>query len=197
MTVVTDEREFCEVQEINQRIRLDMPGGNLDEILMVCANERNITSNMADRSINVHGTAGVDIVFCTDTREIHSHCMELPFTQAFILPDNGKWQVIQSCFSIEDVGFDISGTDALELCIKLKIKSHACKLEEITCTDALNVTKYENVRKAPITLYYTQPNDSLWSIAKQYRIPLSRLAADNGIDVNGRPEIGKRLFIMN
>jgi LysM repeat protein len=52
------------------------------------------------------------------------------------------------------------------------------------------------MRKAPIILYFAQPNDTLWSIAKNYRIPVSRLAADNGLEAEAKPEVGKRLFIM-
>ncbi len=197
LTVVTDEREFCENHELNQRIRFEMDDQHLGEVLMVCANERNIASKASDRNVTVQGTVGVDVVFCTNNKEIRSHNVELPFTNTFILPDNGQWQVIHSCFCIEDVCFDISGSDAIEICIKLKSKLRAAKLEEIVCTDALNVSKEDKGNKAPIILYFAQPNDTLWSIAKQYRVPLSRLAVDNGLDASINPEIGKRLFIMS
>lgn len=196
LNVVTDEREFCETQEINQRIHFEMNEKHLDEVLMVCANERNIASKASDRNVNVQGTVGVDVLFCASDKEIHSHCVELPFTHTFILPDNGQWQVIQSCFNIEDVSFDIAGSDAIELCIKMKIKLRAAKVEEIICADALNVTKDDNVRKSPIILYFAQPNDTLWNIAKRYRVSISQLAAENGLDVEAMPESGKRLFIM-
>ena len=197
LNVVTDEREFCETHELNQRIRFDMEDQHLGEVLMVCANERNIASMVNDRNVNVQGTVGVDVVFCTSNREIRSYCVELPFTHTFILPDNGRWQVIQTCFSIEDVCFDIAGSDGIELCIKLKTKLRAAKVEEVVCTDGLNVSKDDRIRKAPIILYFAQPNDTMWSIAKQYRVPLSRLALDNGLDTSVNPEVGKRLFIMS
>jgi hypothetical protein len=196
MNLITDEKEFCEVYEMTQRIHLDTEGNHLDEILMVCANERNIASKIMDRNISVQGTVGVDAVFCTEGKQIHSQSIELPFTQGFVLPDNGQWQIVQSCLHIEDVRYDISGSEAIIVMIKLKIRVRAARIEEITCTSGLSASKDENGRKAPIILYYTQPNDTLWDIAKHYRIPVAQLAADNGLDAETRPEVGRRLFIM-
>lgn len=196
LNVVTDEREFSEIYEINQRIRLETEGNHLDEILMVCANERNIASKVMDRNINVQGTVGVEVIFCTEGKKLQSQSLEIPFTQAFILPDSGQWQLIQSCFSIEDVRFDITGNDTITVMIKLKIRVRAARVEGITCTNSISVSKEENVRKAPIVLYFAQPEDTLWSIAKNYRIPVLQLAEENGLDVEARPETGRRMFIM-
>ncbi len=196
LNIVTDEKEFCETCEINQRIHLDIEGDRLKEVLLVCANERNIASKVSEKNISVQGTVGVDAVYCTEEKRIQSQSFELPFTQTFVLPDNGAWQVVQSCFAIEDVRFDISGGDSIELMIRIKIKLRAVKTEEIICADSLQAEKYEGMRKAPIILYFAQPNDTLWSIAKNYRIPVSRLAADNGLEAEAKPEVGKRLFIM-
>ena len=196
INVVTDEREICDSLEINQRIRIEDPDDRLAEVLMVCANERNIASMINEKSVNVQGTLGVDVVYMTNNHEIKSNFMELPFSQMLDLPDDGQWQVVQSCFSIDDVCFDISGTDTIELCIKLNIKLRMAKFSEIVCTEGLTAVKEESRKKAPIVLYFTHPGDTMWSIAKRYRIPLSRLALDNGLDASENPQVGRKLFIM-
>lgn len=196
MNIVTDEQEICESIEVRQKIKIEHPNRQLAEVLMVCANERNIASKDNEKSVSVQGTMGVDIVYVTVGREINSQFIELPFSQTIDLPDFGKWQVIQTCFNIEDVSFDIHGNDTIEVCIKLKIKLRIARIEEIVCTEGLNVTKEETHKKAPIILYFTHPEDTMWSIAKRYRVPLSRLALDNGLDASVKPEAGKRIFIM-
>ncbi len=196
INIVTDEREICDSLEINHRIRIEDPDDRLAEVLMVCANERNIASKISEKSVNVQGTLGVDVVYMTNNREIKSNFMELPFSQMLDLPDDGQWQVVQSCFNIDDVCFDISGTDTIELCIKLNIKLRMAKFSEIVCTEGLTAVKEESRKKAPIVLYFTHPGDTMWSIAKRYRIPLSRLALDNGLDASENPQVGRKLFIM-
>lgn len=194
--LVTDEREVNEPVELNQRIKIDDPSGQLAEVLMVCAGERNIASMMNDDNVSIQGTAGVDIVFTSMDRQIKSHRLEIPFSHMFGLPDSGRWKVIEACFNIEDVSFDIAGSDSIELSIRLRIKLRVSKIEEVVCAEDLTAIKEENRRKAPIILYFAHPEDTLWSIAKNYRVPLSRLAIDNGIDASAKLEPGKRLFIM-
>ncbi len=195
VNLITDEREVTDNVDINQRIRID-DSGQLAEVLMVCANERNIASMVNDNNVSIQGTVGVDTVFSAVDRQIKSHQIEIPFSHDFGLPDIGRWKVIEACFNIEDVSFDIAGSDSIELSIRLKIKLRVSKVEEIVCTEDLMAIKEEYRRKAPIILYFAHPEDTLWSIAKTYRVPLSRLAVENGIDASAKLEPGKRLFIM-
>ena len=97
---------------------------------------------------------------------------------------------------IEDVSFEITGNDTIEICIDMVIRIRIAKIEEIICTDSINVSKDESQKKAPIVLYFAQPDDSLWSIAKEYSVPVSRLALDNGLDAAVKPDLGKKIFIM-
>lgn len=193
--VVTDAREFCEELVVSQRISLDTMDDPLDEVLMVCANERNIASKMGE-NIGVQGTLGLNILLLTRNKEYQGRTMDLPFTHSFSLPEHGDWRIIQSCFNIEDVRFDIAGTDSIDIAIKLKVSVRICKIEEIICTDALNVVKEESAKRAPFVIYFAQPNDTLWDVAKHYRIPVSKLCADNSLESDTKLEPGKRLFIM-
>lgn len=196
ISIITDERELSEAVEINQRVRIEDPQGQLSEVLLVCASERNIAAMMNDINVNMQGTLGADIVFSSADKQIKSHQLEIPFSHTFGLPEMGQWNIIDTCFNIDDVSFDIAGGDSIELSIRLKVKLRVAKIEEIMSTESLTAVKEDNRKKAPIILYFTRPEDTLWSIAKNYRIPMSRLAIENGIDASAKLEPGKRLFIM-
>ena len=196
ISIITDERELSEPVEINQRIRPDDTSGPLAEVLLVCASERNIASMMNDSNINIQGTIGVDMVYSSADKQVKSHQLEMPFSNVFALPESGQWKIVDVSFNIDDVSFDIAGSDSIELSIRLKVKLRVEKIEEIMCTESLTAIKEENRKKAPVILYFARPEDTLWSIAKNYRIPVSRLAIENGIDASAKLEPGKRLFIM-
>ncbi len=196
INVVTDEREISNSMELSQRIRIEDPEDQLTEVLMVCANERNIASKLDEKGISAQGTLGVDIVYMTQSGAMKSHFMELSFSQNVDLPEEGQWQIVQSFFNINDVEFEISGTDTIELTVNINTKLRIARYNEIVCTEALTAVKEESRKKAPIVLYFTHPGDTMWSIAKRYRIPLSRLALDNGLDASENPPVGKKLFIM-
>lgn len=193
--LVTDEKEFCEEHIISQRISLDTPEDALDEVLMVCPNERNIAAMVSD-NLNVQGTIGLNVLFLTRGKQYQGRMLDIPFNHIINLPEQGNWQLIQSLFSIEDIQFDIAGTDSIDVSIRIKINVRACRVGEIVCADDLKAEKEECAGRAPITIYFSQPGDSIWDIAKNYRIPISKLCADNDIAEDEKIQAGRRMFIM-
>jgi len=194
--LVTDEREFCEDHLVTQRISLETPDDPLDEVLMVCPNERNIASMISD-SLNVQGNIGLNILFLTRGKQYQGRTLDIPFNHSINLPEKGNWQLIQSQFSIEDIQFDIAGSDSIDLSVKIRIKVRACRIGEVVCPDSLKAVREECANRAPLTIYFCQPGDSIWNIAKNYRIPVSKLCADNGISEDEKLEAGRRMFIMS
>jgi len=196
INVATDEREISESLELKQKIRIEDPDNQMAEVLLVCAGERSMASKLDEKGISAQGTLGADIVYMTQNGEMKSYFVELSFSQNVDLPGEGQWQLVQSFFNINDVEFDISGTDTVELKITIDSKFRIARYEEIVCTEALTAVKEESRKKAPIILYFTHPGDTMWSVAKRYRIPLSRLALDNGLDASETLQVGQKLFIM-
>lgn len=200
VNLTTDERELCENHEAAARVRLDTDAGSPDEVYMVSAVNKSVMSNVTDKGINVQGNVGVDIVYCASKKNMdtRSQSVEIPFSRMFQLPDDGVWQVVEPNFFIEDVAFDIIGSDSVDVTVKTSIKLRLRKTEEISCIDSLEISKEDlSQRKAPIMMYFAQPDDSLWSIAKKYRIPLARLAQDNNLEAQAKLDIGKKMFIMS
>jgi hypothetical protein len=166
---------------------------------MVTASNKSVTSKVSEKTLSIQGSVAVDAVYCADkkTMDTRSQNVELPINTMLQLPDNGNWQVVDASVAIEDVAFDIGGSDAIDVSVKLKIQARISKLEEIQCIDNAVLTRDENSgRKAPVIMYFTQPGDTLWDIAKRYRIPVDRLAQDNNLDAQAAPDVGKKMFIM-
>jgi hypothetical protein len=197
--MIVDERELCESHEASSRVRLETAGGGADEVYMVTASNKSASANMGDRAINVQGNVGVDVLYCANKAERDNRCqsLEIPFSKAFLLPDDGMWQIVDSDFFIDDVGFDIIGNDSVDVAVKISIRLRLRKTEQVDVIESMEAVRDEApARRAPIMLYFTQPGDSLWSIAKRYRIPLSKLAQDNNLDAQARLDAGKKMFIM-
>lgn len=198
--LITDERELNEDFEVNTRIRMDNAEGRLDEVIMVSANERNIASMVNDRSANVQGHIGVNMLYATNMgiKDIKNQNVEMPFTHSFQLPSEGTWNVVDSSFAIEDVSFDIIGSDSVEVLVKIRIKLKVDKVENVSAVESLVIGKDDDpVKTAPIIMYFAQPGDSLWNVAKKYRIPLSRLAQDNNLETEAPLQVGRRIMIMS
>jgi len=199
LDIVTDERELVENLEANAHVRLDSENGSLDEIYMVSVGKKSVLANVSGNMINVRGNVGADVVYLADrkTRDTRSQNVEIPFSRTLPLPDGENWQVTEADCFIEDSGFEIISSDSLDVSVKVSIRLRLCKLESIECIDSIEEVRREApARKAPIMLYFAQPGDTLWSIAKHYRIPPENLARDNNMNLKDVPEVGKKLFIM-
>jgi len=196
INVATDEREISESLELKQKIKIEDPDNQIAEVLLVCAGERSMTSKLDEKGISSQGTLGANIIYTTQSGEMKSYFIELSFSQNVDLPGEGQWQLVQSFFNINDVEFDISGPDTVELKINITSRFRVARYDEIICTEALTAVKEESSKKAPIILYFTHPGDTMWSVAKRYRIPLSRLALDNGLDASQNLQVGQKLFIL-
>lgn len=199
LDIVTDEREIMDNLDANAHIRLDSANGSPDEIYMVAAGKKSVLSNIADNRVNVQGNVGVDVIYLADrkARDIRSQTIEIPFNRTLPLPDGGNWQVIESDCFIEDSGFEIISSDSLDVTVKITIRLRLCKCDSYQCIQSIDEIKREApARKAPIMLYFAQPGDTLWSVAKYYRIPVENLARDNNMDPEEVLETGKKMFIM-
>jgi len=199
LDIVTDEREIMDNYDANTHVRLESGTGSLDEIYMVAAGKKSVLANVSDGRINVQGNVGVDVVYLADrkTRDIRSQTMEIPFNRTLPLPDVGNWQVVDSDCYIEDSNFEIIGSDSVDVTVKVLIKLRLCKRDSYECIASIEeVRKEAPARKAPIMLYFAQPGDTLWSIAKRYRIPLDNLARDNNLNPDQALEVGRKMFIM-
>jgi len=199
LEIVTDERDLVENHEANAHIRLDSDNGSLDEIYMVAVGKKSMLSNISGSVINVQGSVGVDVVYLADrkTRDTRSQAVEIPFNLTLPLPDGENWQVTESDCFIEDSGFEIISNDSLDISVKISIRLRLCKHTSFDSIESIEEVKREApARKAPILLYFAQTGDTLWSIAKQYRIPPENLARDNNLDPKDVPEVGKKMFIM-
>ncbi len=199
LDIVTDERELVDNLEANTHIRLDSDNGSLDEIYMVAVGKKSVLSNISDNHINVQGNVGVDVVYLGDrkAKDTRSQTVEIPFTRALPLPDGENWQVTEADCFIEDSSFEIISNDSLDISVKISIRLRLCKCSSYACIESIEEIKRETAgRKAPILLYFAQPGDTLWSVAKHYRIPLENLARDNNMGPEDILETGKKMFIM-
>ncbi len=155
--------------------------GEIGEILTADANARMISTRREGGEIIIDG--------------------EVAFLATAIGPDGGYVPIKESCpFSIRlacdeyeaDSNVLLSLRDlkvfkeAGELCFSVEVCVSVRLTLRHTAKTLVNVTKkapFEKVEEGTITVYYPEPSDTLWSVAKKYHIPQSRLASENMIDV--------------
>lgn len=109
---------------------------------------------------------------------------EIPFTQAFDLDlkeeVNGDVSV-----SIHPISFQLVGNDEVDLKIVLDIQCQLFKPVGFYCIneiEELAEVQQEESNEAKISVYFKQPNDSLWEIAKRYGVTMEEISSENQIE---------------
>lgn len=109
---------------------------------------------------------------------------EIPFTQVFDfdLKEDVKADVL---IKVHHIGSQLLGDDEIELKIVLDMQCQLFQSTEfyyINEIEELAETQEEESNQAKISVYFKQPNDSLWEIAKRYRITMEEIISQNQIE---------------
>ncbi len=118
--------------------------------------------------------------------------MEAPFHAAFAASAAPEDIVTLTAANVEAVPIT---SDRVELRYILHAEVEGVQAESVSVvTDAAAVPA--EAASADIVLYFTQPGESAWDIAKRYRIPESELRALNP-DLKGEPQVGQGVVVWH
>ena len=138
------------------------------------------------------GTMEVDLVYMSDGDQPVSARVEVPFRAAF-----AATAVPEDILTLRAVGVDAvpitSDRAELRYILQADIESQQAAPVSLV-TEGLAVPA--DAPSGNIILYFTQPGESAWDIARRYRIPESDLRALNP-DLAGEPKPGQGLVIWH
>lgn len=152
-------------------------------------------------------TAGVEINGCldvfvlygtgTDMRIVRGANQEVQFTHRVALPETNARYDIDPQIQINDAGFDIASKTELGIKTDVAIKIHLSRKSEINVVTGIKGIKpVEKKENPPLIIYYTQDGDTLWSIARKYRVSIQKIMNDNGMTEEIEPEAGQKIFLI-
>ncbi len=95
--------------------------------------------------------------------------------------------------TVPHISFNLNMANEIELRAALSVSAKLTKRAEFdVVTDCVSS---EAAPEAGIIIYFVQPGDSLWSIAKNYSVAIADLTEINGIDTGDTLDVGKKLII--
>lgn len=124
--------------------------------------------------VSVEGLLNVCLLFEDAQGNVLGESAEAPFTLEFAPAQ----RLCALQLTVEDAAITQRG-DAAEVAFTLVLRGEALEVCEVELI--ADVTAGESTQAAPtgLTLYYPDPNEDFWQIAKRYRIKLDELSALN------------------
>lgn len=185
-----------------EKINIPMEQEGIDNIISVDGRVKISDAQPQEDQWVVDGVVEVEVLYRTLGEEESYDTLkeEIPFTQSFDLDSTGE--ITGDAFaSIQHIGFQLIGSDEIDLKIILDIQ---CKLFKpvvfyaIDNIEQLAEVQEEESKDARISVYFKQPEDSLWKIAKRYRITMEEVIGQNDIqDQNSIPNYTPIIIAKN
>jgi len=143
--------------------------------------------------LNVEGMLEVTLLYMTDDSDAPvAVYQEEPFRVTFAA-ETGEGDVIS--LTASDVDVSAITSDRIEMKYILHMQSSGLVTDEARLmTDAAMVAS--GSPEEGIVLYFTQPGESLWDIARRYRVPVTDVRNLNP-DLGGEPKTGQGVVVWH
>lgn len=115
--------------------------------------------------------------------------INLPFMVKF----EGEEKNLQ--FSITKKQFTISNEN-VDCEVEILAKQVDSCLKKISIMDNIEVSPLEEENEYKMFMYFVKPGDSIWKIAKKFKVPMCDIAKLNNIEDMNKIDVGQRLYIM-
>lgn len=199
-------RTLCKIDRIEKTSRPQIPikgelylGEDYPPISQIChISSKPVVDKvtMTEGGVNLEGTLKIDVLYITADMytPICSFRGEIPFTHS-VSADSCSDFIVDCSVHPENISYTL--TDELTVSIRATVIASV----KIICNDTVNliddisVSQTDTEEKSPLVIYFVQPEDTMWSIAKKYKTPVEKITKCNSISPAHTLTPGTRLVI--
>ncbi|NLX77766.1 MAG: LysM peptidoglycan-binding domain-containing protein [Clostridiaceae bacterium] len=199
VSVSVDEQDIAENIQVNAKLPLECGSDTLEEIANICVKPRLLSVEKDNTGMEINGCLDVLVLYGTgiDMRILRGANQEVQFTHRIALPDADNVYVNDVQLTADNSSFDIMSDTELGISADVRIRAHLSRKQEISIvTGVKGVKPADKKENPPVLVYYTQDGDTLWSIARKYRVSIQKIMNDNGMTEDTDPETGRKIFLI-
>ena len=155
--------------------------------------------NVALDKVTIEGILEISIIYKAmgEPRSLYSFTREVPFRHYVELEGSEEGMGVEIDLFVEDIDHGIANGEQVE--IKANIGA-ACEVFRTKSIDVIsNIEEVEekaDLKSRPsLTVYYIQPEDTLWEIAKTYHTSIEKIIETNQIEDVEDVKIGDHIII--
>lgn len=183
--VQTNKPEKIEVVNINERIQVE----DILNIFDVNCYPKVVNTNKSGNFYNNECELNLNIYYEADNRNgLNVKSVTLPFMVKTELDDGIE-------FNIDRKQFTISGEN-VDCDINLSFKENNNALKTISIIEDVVTKECEEESDYKMFMYFVKPGDTIWKIAKKFKVCMSDIIKINNIENPDRINIGDRLYIL-
>lgn len=186
--------------QITQKDMTELPEymPDISQVFNCVANPHVESIKAEDGKVIIDGVVSVNILYMSEDENMP--VADLPhsikFNHIFNVPDMESGAVCDARAEIEHINYKLGAMRDIELrcvigiTVKIVTENGFTAVEEIEWNEDAPMPPLPNM-----IIYFVQPGDTLWNIAKRYRTTVENILEHNNVD-SGNLQIGQRLFIL-
>lgn len=194
-----EEREIKDNIQVNGNMTLDSGNEAVEEILSLTAKPRILSVEKDNANIEVNGCLDICVLYCTgmDMRVIRGSNQELPFIHRIPLPDQEADYENDVNLSINESSYEIVSDTNVDIKADIEVKAHLSKKQEMDLVVGIkDIRTHERKENPPLLFYFARKGDTLWDIAKRYRVPVQKILNDNDMMEEIEPQEGQKIMLI-
>ena len=184
--VQIDGEEKTETISINEKVVIE----DVNSILDVDCKPVIVASNTVGSFTNYEGELNLEFYYEADNRNgLNVKNVKLPFLAKMEMTEkNVEINVQRKMFSINN--------ENVECNIELLARQSSSTLKKISIIENIESNPYEEENDYKMFIYFVKAGDSIWKIAKKFRVCMEDIIKINNLEDPDRINIGDRLYIM-
>lgn len=194
--ILAEENKPVNIKEL---ISIENNEPPIDEVYNIICKPVLSDYTLENGSVSVEGVVLNNILYHSndDNNPICCHKKEIPFTQRFDLTDINKNSNCKIRLDVQHCSYSIVSRGEIELRLIITVNITVTGRKEITLLDLVEenpVDKNILTNQPSIVIYFAQPEDTLWNIAKKYYTTKDSIKSMNNMD-NDNIAAGQQIFI--
>lgn len=169
-------------QTVRETIEIQEGTPEPDRIIYMNGNVMDYTIDEGERQIQVNGKMQMEALMAASEGPAILARKTCDFSQIVELPGEGSY-VADSHILIREITGDILNGQQINMMVQLQLELDICHEGHIKMiTNPCIIREEGRGRNYPLVLYTVKDNDTLWDIAKRYRVPMDQLIKVNGVE---------------
>jgi len=159
-----------------------------------------VTASPNGNTVLVEGEICADILYKTTDPDIPvgSFTHTMPFTCSLDMEQADERCLFDVNVDVDNISYNITLSDEVELRCNISVNVMAVRANQVQCITSVETSELPEAEPCSaycVRIYFVRKGDTLWNIAKKYRVALERLMKINNLDSESVLMPGQRLMI--
>jgi len=196
-SVVSENSSKINIKEV---LNVAAEGVEISEIFNIMCKPVLIECRVYENKLTCEGILAADILYMTNSAEQPLSCskQEIPFKSSIDIPGINPEMNPEVQTYIEHYNYSMVSPYELELRAVLDIDIKINERNSIPLITEVSESPAEDMRNSPspsIILYFVQPGDTLWKVAKKYSSTIEDIISINNLNENEELYPGRQLIV--